>query len=53
MKTLELTPAKISGAGYKCLQVILNKATAVLLMEAVTGKWDTCAADAIIRGLGG
>jgi len=41
------------GAGYKCIKVIKRKVSTYLLLDGKTSKWDTCAGEAIITGMGG
>ncbi len=53
MKELGLEAFRESGAGYKCIKVIKNEVSSVLIVNAVTSKWDTCAGEAIITAMGG
>lgn len=50
---MRLKTVKYSGAGYKCIKVIKQKVGSYLLVDAKTSKWDTCAGEAIIVGMGG
>lgn len=44
---------RAAGAGYKSLCVILGLADIYIFSEDTTFKWDSCAAHAILRAMGG
>lgn len=41
------------GSGYKILLVIEGRADLLAYCDPNTKKWDTCAGEAIMKGLGG
>ncbi len=52
----KLNPTKVvsvSGAGGKCLYVLLGFADAYVYPQLGTKKWDTCGPEAIVRAAGG
>ena len=53
LEKMQCERVRSSGAGFKALKVIRREVDSLVFVDASTCKWDSCAAEAIVRAMGG
>lgn len=53
MKELNLDKVICGGSGNKLRKLIVQEVDFVMFLESPTSTWDSCAGEAIIKGMGG